>query len=178
MSHKSHHYSRGSHTSTTWIIVGVITSMFLVVGALIAFSPPSAQSQKSTVSDSSLTAPEMAYDFGTISMAKGKVTKLFTVNNGTAVPITVHKLYTSCMCTSAALLQGDRRVGPFGMEGHGGPIPTINEELAAGQEAQIEVTFDPAAHGPAGIGPIARNVFLETTDGKKLVFEIKAQVTP
>ena len=64
------------------------------------------------------------------------------------------------------------------MEGHGSPVPTINEELPAGQEAQIEVVFDPAAHGPAGVGPISRNVFVETTDGKKLVFEIKAQVTP
>ena len=73
---------------------------------------------------------------------------------------------------------GDRRVGPFGMEGHGGPIPTINEELPANQEVQVEVMFDPAAHGPAGVGPITRNVILETSDGKKLVFEIKAKVTP
>lgn len=160
------------------MVVGVITFMILVVGALIAFSPPSAQSQKTTVSDSVLSASESAYDFGAISMAKGKVTKLFKIKNSTSASIAVRKLETSCMCTTATLVFGDRRVGPFSMEGMGAPIPTINEELIAGQEAQVEVTFDPAAHGPAGVGPIARNAFLETTDGKKLVFEIKAQVTP
>ncbi|MDZ4230166.1 MAG: DUF1573 domain-containing protein, partial [Candidatus Veblenbacteria bacterium] len=167
-----------NYRSTTWMVVGVVAVMLLAVGAVIAFSPPSAQSQKSTVSDSALVAPEMSYDFGTISMANGKVTKFFKINNSTPASITVRKFYTSCMCTSATLVLGDRRVGPFSMEGHGGPIPTISEELAAGQEAQVEVTFDPAAHGPAGVGSIARNVFVETTDDKKLVFEIKAQVTP
>ncbi|OHA54936.1 MAG: hypothetical protein A2429_00545 [Candidatus Veblenbacteria bacterium RIFOXYC1_FULL_42_9] len=152
--------------------------MFLLVGALIALSPPSAQSQNGAVSDSALSTLETAYDFGTISMASGKVTVLFNINNAVSSPLTVRKLYTSCMCTSATLLLADRRVGPFSMEGHGSPVPTINEELPAGQEAQIEVVFDPAAHGPAGVGPISRNVFVETTDGKKLVFEIKAQVTP
>jgi len=178
MSHRSHYHSASSHRTTTWIVVGVVVVMLAAVGALIAFSPPSTQSQKSAVSDSALSAPELAYDFGTISMAGGKVTKLFTVNNGTPATITARKLYTSCMCTTATLLSGERRVGPFGMEGHGGPIPTINEEIPANQDIQVEVTFDPAAHGPAGVGPIARNVFLETSDGKKLVFEIKAKVTP
>lgn len=178
MSHRLHHHSASNNKSTTWIVIGVVVVMLLAVGVLIALSPPSAQSQKSGVSDSTLTASEVAYDFGTISMAQGKVTKLFTVNNSTSVPITVRKLYTSCMCTSATLVMGDRRVGPFGMEGHGGPIPTINEELPAAGTIDIEVTFDPTAHGPAGVGLIARNVILETTDGKKLVFEIKARVTP
>lgn len=184
MSNKSHYRSANNNKSTTWVVVGVIAIMVVAVGALIAFSPPSAQSQNSLASDSVLTASERSYDFGTISMANGKVTKLFTVNNSTPASITVRKLYTSCMCTSAALVLGDRKVGPFGMEGmgdhegHGGVIPTLSEELPAGQGAQVEVTFDPAAHGPAGVGPTVRNVFMETTDGKKLVFEFKAQVTP
>ena len=178
MSHKSHHYSKGDHGGAAWIIIGISALMFLVVGALIAFSLPSAQSENSGASNSALTAPEMSYDFGTVSMAEGMVTKTFAVNNKSTAVITVRKLYTSCMCTSATLVMGDRRVGPFGMEGHGGPIPTINEEIPANQDVQVEVMFDPAAHGPAGVGPITRNVILETTDGKKLVFEIKAKVTP
>ncbi len=174
----SRHHSVSNRSSTTWVVVSVVAVMLLAVGALVALSPPSAQSQNAAVSNSVLAALETSYDFGTVSMAKGKVTKLFKVDNSTLAPITVRKLYTSCMCTTASLVQGERRVGPFGMEGHGGPIPTINEELAAGETAQVEVTFDPAAHGPAGVGPITRNVFVETTDGKKLVFEIKARVTP
>lgn len=120
----------------------------------------------------------MAYDFGTVSMAQGQVTKTFKIKNPTPSAVTIGKLYTSCMCTTAILINSERRVGPFGMEGHGGPIPTINEELTAGGTAEIEVTFDPAAHGPAGVGAITRNILIETTDGKKLVLEIKARVTP
>ncbi|MBI5733442.1 MAG: DUF1573 domain-containing protein [Candidatus Kerfeldbacteria bacterium] len=174
----SHHHSTSNHNSTTWIIVGLVTFMVLVVGILIALSPPSAQSQNSKVSNSALTAPEMVYNFGTVSMAQGQVTKIFKTNNSTSSAITISKLYTSCMCTVATLVNKGRRVGPFGMEGHGGPIPTINEELLAGETAEIEVMFDPTAHGPAGVGSITRNILIETTDGKKLVFEIKAQVTP
>lgn len=176
----SHHHCRqqGNNSSTTWWVIGIVVVLLLGVGVLIALSPPSAQSQKAAVSDSTLTALELNYDFGSISMAKGKVTKVFTISNNTQTAITVSKLYSSCMCTSGTLVLGDRRVGPFSMEGMGPPIPTIAEELAAGQTAQVEVTFDPAAHGPAGVGPITRNVFVDTTDGKKLVFEFKAQVTP
>lgn len=177
MSHRSHYNLAGNNRGTTWMVVGLVAMMLLVVGAFV-FSPPSAQSQKGLISDSRLVVDEGVYDFGTISMAGGKVTKVFTISNDTSGPIIVRKLYTSCMCTNATLVKGERRIGPFGMEGHNGPIPLINEEIPAGEKVQLETTFDPAAHGPAGIGPIVRNVFLETADGKKLVLEIKARVTP
>lgn len=178
MSHRSHSQAASSQWSASWVIISLVAVMLLAVGLLIALSPPSAQSQTGTVSNSVLTAPELSYDFGDISMAEGRVTKVFRVSNTTASAITARKLFTSCMCTSATLIVDERRVGPFGMEGHGGPIPTINEEIPSGGGAVVEVTFDPAAHGPAGVGPIARSVFLETADGKKLVFGIKAQVRP
>ena len=94
MSHKSHHYSKGDHKGATWIIIGISALMFLVVGALIAFSLPSAQSENSGASNSALTAPEMSYDFGMVSMAEGMVTKTFAVNNKSTAVITVRKLYT------------------------------------------------------------------------------------
>ena len=115
MSHRSHHHAAINHRSTTWIVLGIGVGMFLLVGALIALSPPSAQSQNGAVSDSALSTLETAYDFGTISMASGKVTVLFNINNAVSSPLTVRKLYTSCMCTSATLLLADRRVGPFSM---------------------------------------------------------------
>lgn len=131
--------------------------------------------QKATATK--LTAAETSFDFGTISMAKGKVTKAFSVKNTTSEPITVSKIYTSCMCTKASLLQGSNRKGPFGMPGHGS-VPIISETIAPGAEAVVEAVFDPAAHGPAGVGPIARTVFVETTDGGKLSLDFKANVIP
>ena len=34
------------------------------------------------------------------------------------------------------------------------------------KEAQLEVIFDPAYHGPSGVGPINRLVSVETNDTK------------
>lgn len=110
-------------------------------------------------------------------MANGIVRHSFAVKNAGDIPVTVRQVYTSCMCTEATLLvAGGRRIGPFGMPGHGMP-PSINREFAPGEEATIEVAFDPAAHGPAGVGMIERLIYLET-DGGPFVLRITANVTP
>ena len=64
------------------------------------------------------------------------------------------------------------------MPGHGGAVPKVNETIKAGESRNIEVVFDPNAHGPAGIGMIDRFVFIEDANGEKLQLEIKATVTP
>ena len=110
-------------------------------------------------------------------MANGVVKKSFEIRNPSNSGATIRKVYTSCMCTSARLITKERQLGPFGMPGHG-VIPTINQSLAAGEAATLEVTFDPAAHGPAGVGPIVRNIFVESADGGKLTLEIRASVKP
>ncbi|MBI5071459.1 DUF1573 domain-containing protein [Candidatus Falkowbacteria bacterium] len=158
--------------STLWIIgITVILTALVIVGL------SKNKQQSSGVSEpSQLQVSEENYDFGTISMANGKVRKVFTFKNNTAQTIVAEKLYTSCMCTEASFIKNGQSFGPFSMPAHGF-IPEINENIDAGQEAQIEVVFDPAAHGPAGVGPIERQATLETSDGQ-LVFKFKAQVTP
>lgn len=166
--------------NTGWIFAGVGVVVVLLGVFLFFSSSPTAGNQStntSSVKSSVLQASEQAFDFGTISMAKGKVIKNFKIKNPTDQPVVLRKLYTSCMCTSASVSAGGVRKGPFGMPGHGS-VPTIGVTVGGGEEAEIEVIFDPAAHGPAGVGPIARNVFVETTDGGKLALEIKANVTP
>lgn len=127
--------------------------------------------------ESSLTVEEPSYDFGAISMAAGKVSHSFAVKNSGDGPLTLTKIYTSCMCTTASLAVGERRVGPFGMAGHGF-IPPIDEVLEAGQSGTVEVVFDPAAHGPAGVGRIERVVVLENSAGRPIEISISATVTP
>lgn len=124
-----------------------------------------------------LSASETSFNFGSISMAAGKVTHRFRVNNSSADPVVIQKLYTSCMCTTAALIKGVRQFGPFGMPGHT-PIPVINQTLAPGERAYIEVVFDPAAHGPAGVGPIERVVIVENSAQPPLQLAFSAQVRP
>lgn len=162
--------------NTIFITVGILA----VAAGLIWLAQPSpAANQTAKVAPvaSALIADETRFDFGTISMAKGKVSRVFKVRNSGNDPIVVSKLYTSCMCTVATLNVGGRKVGPFGMAGHGF-IPTINETVAPRAEAAVEVVFDPAAHGPAGIGRIERVVYVENNGASPLQLSFAATVTP
>ena len=126
-----------------------------------------------------LTATETFYDFGTISMKNGNVSKIFKVTNNGAQDIKVPSLTTSCMCTTDYILnENGERSRPFGMPGHGGAVPRANAIVKAGGSLDIEVVYDPNAHGPAGIGRIERSVFLEDESGKVTELKIKTNVTP
>ena len=131
------------------------------------------------VAANTLTALETFYDFGTISMKNGNVSRVFRVTNPTNEDIKVPSLTTSCMCTTAYIIkENGSKSRPFGMPGHGGTVPKANEIIKAGGSLDIEVVYDPNAHGPAGVGMIDRFIYLEDEAGNKLQFEIKANVTP
>jgi hypothetical protein len=161
----------------TLIIVGITVALF--VGIIWIATPSektSAETKTEQLISSSLVAPETKYDFGTISMAAGKVKHLFVFKNTGNEAVTITTAYTSCMCTAVTLIVDGARKGPFGMPGHGF-LPKLNELIPAGAEVRAEVVFDPAAHGPAGVGPIARSVILETSSGRaEMIFS--AVVTP
>ncbi len=137
-------------------------------------SPPT---QGQSGGESVLVASEKLYDFGTISMAKGMVTHTFAVTNPTDKDILVRDLSTSCMCTAAYIVEGSSKIGPFGMPGMGF-APKANMLIKAGGTKNIDVVYDPNAHGPAGVGPVDRFVYLADTNGGTLELEIKAVVTP
>lgn len=109
-----------------------------------------------------LTAVENLFDFGVVSMFKGKVQHVFKIKNYTDSPVEITKIYTSCICTEAILVSDQNSKGPFGMPGHGGLSPSLNETIKPGQEATIEVEVDPAAHGPEGTGKARKIVYIET----------------
>ncbi len=117
------------------------------------------------------------YNFGTVSMGAGNVAHRYTVSNLGSAPVTITKLFTSCMCTTATLVTPSARRGPFGMPGHA-PIPIIRERLGPGEMAQVDVVFDPAAHGPAGVGQIDRTVTIENDAGAPLQLAFTAMVRP
>lgn len=129
--------------------------------------------------DGGLTTTEKLYDMGTISMKEGLVSKIFQVSNPGTEDINLEKITTSCMCTKAYIINEDgNKSEPFGMPGHGGVVPKANEIIKAGETRNIEVVYDPNAHGPAGVGVIDRFVYLEDSNANKLTLEIKAIVTP
>ena len=124
-----------------------------------------------------LQAREIDYDFGSISMAAGKVTHRFWFRNEGAASVLMRRIYTSCMCTAATLVKGMKIINTYGMPGHG-PLPAVNESLMPGEAAYLDVVFDPAAHDPAGLGPTQRVVTIESDAGQPLELHFAANVRP
>ncbi|MDO8505932.1 MAG: DUF1573 domain-containing protein [bacterium] len=160
----------------------VVLGIAIVVVAFIWLGQPKSNNLQSGVSGSgnlsaSLSLSESSFDFGTISMANGNVHKVVKVKNIDTNPVVLRKLYTSCMCTAVKMSHAGKEFGPYGMQGHGF-IPSMDEVLGVGEEADIEITFDPNAHGPAGVGRISRVVFLENDAGAPLQITFKTFVTP
>jgi hypothetical protein len=110
-------------------------------------------------------------------MAAGKVSHDFKFKNDSTKPIITEQLFTSCMCTTASFVQGGKVSGPFGMPGHNF-VPPLRRTIAPGEEVTISVVFDPAAHGPAGIGEIVREIYLNSKSDSIATFTIRANVTP
>lgn len=160
-------------------ILGVIAAV-VILGGLIYLARPDARNNGTALlqSNGTLTVEEANnYDFGTISMAAGEVARQFKIKNTGSEPVVITKLYTSCMCTTATLSVGEKRLGSFGMPGHGA-IPRVDQTLLPGEEAEVEVVFDPAAHGPAGVGKIQRVVTIENSAGRAIELSFAAMVTP
>ncbi|MDP1689396.1 MAG: DUF1573 domain-containing protein [bacterium] len=132
---------------------------------------------KNLGSATALSASEILYDFGTISMQNGLTDHVFKVTNPSEKDIFIKNVSTSCMCTKVYIEGVNGNKGPFGMEGHG-YVPPANEIIKAGESRNIKVVYDPNAHGPAGIGFIDRFIYLADQSGDTFQLEIKAVVTP
>ena len=178
---------KSGFSRNTKIFAGVGVVILALGGLIIAAQPGPAKPTPTAVemvradaankSAGRLTTTQTKFSFGSISMARGKVTHRYPITNAGTEPVVIRKLYTSCMCTTAALVKNGKAGEAFGMPGHT-PIPTINVPINPREEAFIEVIFDPAAHGPAGVGPIERVVTLENNAGQPLELEFAALVSP
>ena len=114
-----------------------------------------------------LAMAESNWDFGTISMKNGKVSHEFEIKNDGTEPLTINKIYTSCMCTTVTMTDNTgKNYGIFGMPGHGGAASRANIKLGVGESLTAKTIFDPAAHGPSGVGLAQRTVYFETNSTK------------
>lgn len=174
----AHYDSRISvHRNT---IIGTLLVIMVLAGLIVAAKPGPAAKAPPRVevrSQSDLTAQEPSFDFGSVSMAAGSVTHQFRIQNTKAESIVIRKISTSCMCTTAQLVKGGKKLAVYGMPGHG-YVPNLNEPIAPNEQAVVEVVFDPAAHGPAGIGRVERFVTVYTGAAQALELSFNALVTP
>lgn len=147
------------------IIAALGLSFLLVVGFAIWQGGKSSDDQ--LVAGVKIEGVEIApefYDLGDVPINGGKVYKEYEVKNTTGNVLKLKKVATSCMCTKAKVKVGDKETKFFGMEGHGDKNPPVNLEIPVGVSAAVAVEFDPAAHGPQGVGPFDRTVWLTFSD--------------
>lgn len=157
------------------ILGGIIISVLIVFGYLIITNKNALKNKEeggsASVSGSSLVVLENNFDFKTISMGAGKMSHNFEIQNSGNEPVVISKIYTSCMCTAANLINKGKQLGPFGMSGHSA-ISKINEVVNPGEKATIKAVFDPAAHGPEGVGLAKRVIYIETNSSVNPVLEL------
>ncbi len=169
--------------SRVWVyggaVLAVLAALYLFGAQKIGTTPVgNAGGGGEVVKQSSALVPkESFYDFGKISMARGVVTKEFLIANTSTEPVALREIWTSCMCTTAQLISGAYEGPIAGMPGHGS-VPRLAVTLAPNEEARVIVRFDPAAHGPAGVGLIDRSVYITDGGGGEVELKFRAVVTP
>lgn len=99
-------------------------------------------------------------DWGEIGIGNGKVEADFPIKNIGSEPLKLYNITTSCMCTLASLSLDGVESPSFRM----GDRSDYVADVAPGKEAILKVVFDPAYHGPNGVGPVVREAIVETND--------------
>ena len=162
-------------TKTLVVVIGV------VIIAIAVIMLPNLVSKKTTqqASAASLEAAESFFDFGEVLLSGGLVETEYKLTNTGNEPITIGKVYTSCMCTTATIIESNgNEKGEFGMPGHRGQLTRADSVVVPGESVTVKVIYDPAAHGPSGVGLAQRSVYLETdsTATPKVELQFKAIV--
>lgn len=151
----------------------IITTLF-IVGIAYGFTLVSKEQVIAPDATAKAQIGETNFDWGQINYNDGKVNKTFTIKNGGEGILKLYRGTTSCACTTAQIRTKTDNSPLFGMHI---PMQTVFE-VRPGEEAQLEMVFDPAYHGPGGIGPISRTATLLTNDSKLpiLVFTARGNV--
>ena len=147
------------------ILIGIALVTLLLVGggALLLGGKSEGSTQVASEVLGIETNPNY-YDLGEVPINGGIVTKEYSFKNITGSFLKLKKVATSCMCTTASVQIGGEITKFFGMEGHGDANPPVNIEIGGGEDGKVVVKFDPAAHGPQGVGPFNRVVYLTFSD--------------
>jgi hypothetical protein len=146
------------------ILIGALVFTFLLIVGLAAIFGNKEETIVEGVQVEGLAADPDYYDLSKVPINGGIVTKEYEIENTTGKSITLKKIATSCMCTQAKVSVNGKETRFFGMEHPMDKNPPVNMELGVGKTAKVVVNFDPAAHGPEGVGPFERSVWLTFSD--------------
>lgn len=157
------------------ILIFILLSAFILTLGVFLLSKSGTQATLAPSYNTKAQADQKTYDWGIINMKDGNVNKTFIIKNTGADVLKLTKVKTSCHCTKASVIINGVASPIFGMNTN---FSWIGEVLP-NSEAQLSIVFDPAYHGPNGVGPITRYVSVDTNDPKTstLEFTLTANVT-
>jgi len=156
-------------------IISIVVITVLILGAAVFLGTRmGATPQVNADSQVVLAVDSDKYDWGTIDYDKGIVSKNFEIKNTSSVVLKLYNVKTSCMCTTAQLKTPQGASKKFGMHESSSDVIEVKPK----ETAQLLIEFDPAFHGPSGVGPITRIITMDTNDAKnpKLTFNLTGNV--
>lgn len=145
-----------------------ISLPILLLAGIIVFFVKNYTPEENHPGTPQIEIPANEYDAETISMADGVIKHTYEIKNTGVGDLIIDSIWTSCHCTTARLKVGDKTSPEFGMDKR----PT-SQKIAPGQTGFLEVTFDPAFHGPQGVGQAVRVVYLSTNDPENKKAEVR-----
>lgn len=158
------------------IIIGfvVLTLLILGGGVYILSVTTTNPATISSSQNAKASVDQKTHDWGTIPYSGGNISKTFTIKNTGTDILQLTNIKTSCACTFAQLIIDGKTSPKFGMH----TTSSWAGEVAAGKEASLTVVFDPAFHGPTGVGPMERLISMQTSDinNPNLEFSLKGVV--
>ena len=158
------------------LAVSIVAITLLFTGGVVwlAVSMSSVAEVQTSANAKAIVSSYM-HDWGDIKMDEGKVRANFEVKNEGTEDLKLYNVASSCTCTMAKIIMGDITSPIFGMHTKSDFVMVI----PPGQTAQVQAEFNPAFHGPTGVGTITRNVTVETNDASQpqLSFTTTANVS-
>jgi len=163
----------GFHLDPFVIWIGVIT--LAILGGVIYFGSKMGATPKVVTSQNiELAVDSKNHDWGVIDYDNGIVSQNFAIKNTGSNTLELYDVLTYCMCTTAQLTTPGQTSRKFDMHEKSSPVFSV----PPGETAQLKVEFDPAFHGPSGLGSITRTVNMKTNDASnpQLTFTLTGQV--
>jgi len=158
---KKEGHKGGADMFIIWVIVVTV----LLLGLAVHFGMKTgATTEVITDSQVTMSVDSDSYDWGMIDYDGGIVSKTFTINNSGNTSLQLYKVETSCMCTTAQLKTPETTSRKYGMHDNSTDV----FEVRPGETADLIVEFDPAFHGPSGVGSINRTVTISTNSSENL----------
>lgn len=156
------------------ILIGLSLTLLLIFGGVFLVTKTNNRASLTTNQTTQVSVDKTSFDWGEIGINNGKVQAEFNLTNTGSAPLQLANVSTSCMCTTAQIEIEGKRSPYFGMM----QKSSWTGQVEPGKTAKLIVEFDPAFHGPQGVGQITRQAVVETNDPdqRQLTFVTTANV--